>query len=413
MNKPKLLIISKVLPFPGNSGQQIRVKNILESLKGHFHVTFVTSANTWEFKSIKNRLKNIVDDNFILQTEYTGLMKKLYLNVAGIIWALRTGLKMSNYIIGEQDFTRKKLESVIQNRKFDVALYEYWHAYKTLDYFKEKNIPTILDMHNILWKSYQSQIDSKKWLHKIQKRWIVKRYKEHEENIWKRFDGIISINSKENEYIIDKTHKRDVIKYIPMGIDFKKWSIKREFSTPQRIAYYGGLGSKHNQQSALFCYNKVMPLVWDRLNNIELWIIGSNPSKNIKNLSLIDNRVKVTGYVEDIKEILKTISVVLCPWNGTYGFRSRIIEVMALEIPIITTKEAIRGMGLKDSRGIYISEKSTDYSNFSIELLQENKKNISDGMYNRKFSSNLYSLKKTYNRVPDFINSIINKYQNN
>ena len=406
-------MISKVLPFPGNSGQQIRVKNILESLKGHFHVTFVTSANELEVSSIKNYMKNIVDDNLIIQTEYTGIIKKIYLNIVGIIWALRTGLKMSNYIIGEKDFTRKKLESVIQNRKFDVALFEYWHAYKTIEYFKEKNIPTILDMHNILWKSYQSQIDSKKWLHKIQKRWIVNRYREHEENIWQRFDGIISINSKENEYIIDKIHKKDVINYIPMGIDFKKWSAKREFSKPQRIAYYGGLGSKHNQQSALFCYHKIMPLVWDRLNNVELWIIGSNPPKNIKNLSLIDNRVKVTGYVGNIKEILKTISVVLCPWNGIYGFRSRIIEVMALGIPIITTKEAIMGMGLKNSRGIYISENPNDYSNFSIKLLQENKKNISDGIYNRKFSSNLYSLEKTYYRVPDFINSIIYKYQNN
>ena len=65
------------------------------------------------------------------------------------------------------------------------------------------------------------------------------------------------------------------------------------------------------------------------------------------------------------------------------------------------------------ARGIYISENPTDYSKFSIELLQENKKNISDGIYNRKFSNNLYSLKKTYNRVPDFIKSIINKYRHN
>ena len=407
MNKPKLLIISKVLPFPGNSGQQIRVKNMLESLKGHFHVTFVTSANEWEFKSIKNKLKNIVDDNFILQTEYTGIMKKLYLNVAGIIWALRTGLKMSNYIIGEQDFTREKLESVIQNRKFDVALYEYWHAYKTLDYFKEKNIPTILDMHNILWKSYKSQIDSKKWLHKFQKTWIVKRYKEHEENIWQRFDGIISINSKENEYILDKIYKKDVVEYIPMGIDFEKWSIKREFSTPQRIAYYGGLGSKHNQQSALFCYNEIMPLVWDKLNNIELWIIGSNPPKDIRNLELIDNRVKVTGYLKNVQDTLKTMSVVICPWNGTYGFRSRIIEIMALGIPTITTSDAISGMDLKDSEGIYIAQDSNDYSKTCLTLLQSKNKNISDGRANIKYAKKLYSFDKTYVKAPIFINTII------
>ena len=57
-------MISKVLPFPGNSGQQIRVKNILESLKGHFHVTFVTSAN--DVLQIKINIKIILNNTLYL-----------------------------------------------------------------------------------------------------------------------------------------------------------------------------------------------------------------------------------------------------------------------------------------------------------------------------------------------------------
>ena len=201
-----------------------------------------------------------------------------------------------------------------------------------------------------------------------------------------KFDGIISINDKESEYVKNILRNRCIIECIPMGIDFNKWTFKREITTPQRVGYYGGLGSIHNQGSAKFCYQKIMPLIWNELSDIELWLIGSNPPKDIRNLELIDNRVKVTGYLKNTQDTLKTMSVVICPWNGTYGFRSRIIEIMALGIPIITTSDAISGMDLKDSEGIYIAQDSNDYSKTCLTLLQNKNKNISDGIVNTKYA---------------------------
>ena len=132
-----------------------------------------------------------------------------------------------------------------------------------------------------------------------------------------------------------------------MGIELKKWEIKRNIISPLRVGYYGGLQSTHNQNDALKCYNKIMPIVWETFKNTQLWIIGSSPPINITNIPAIDDRVHVTGFVEDVKNILSTMSVVICPWEGVYGFRSRIIELMALGIPIVTSREAVEGMGME------------------------------------------------------------------
>jgi len=389
----------------------MRIYNMIKALKKNFHITFFTSADKNELDDIKNKLKEDVDRNIVLETEYNGLLKKIYLRIAGLMWVLKTGLKMSNYIIGEHDFTRKKIEMAIENRKFDIVIYEYWHAYKTIDYFRQNKIPTVLDMHNILWKSYESQIYGKNWLPKFFKKWFVVRYRQFEENIWNKFDGIISINNSENKYVKSKIKTNCIVDYVPMGIDFNKWAVKREITSPQRIGYYGGLGSVHNQNNAKFCYEKIMPLIWNEIQDIELWLIGSDPPKNIRNIELFDNRVKVTGYIKNIKNTLKTISVIICPWNGTYGFRSRIIEIMALGLPIITTNDAIFGMNLKDSKGIYIADNLIDYSEICLTLLQEKNKNISEGKMNSQYSKELYSYEKTYTKVPGFLFELINNRQ--
>ena len=381
---------------------------MIKGLKNNFHITFFTSVDKIQADDIKNKLKEYVDDCIVLETEYSGLLKKIYLKIAGLVWVLKTGLKMSNYIISEHDFTNKKIGTAIQNQQFDAVIFEYWHAHKTIKIFRKKNIPTVLDMHNILWKSYESQIYEKNWLPKFFKKWIVDRYRQFEENIWNKFDGIISINNSENEYVKSKIKTNCIIDYVPMGIDFNKWTVKRELTRPQRIGYYGGLGSVHNQNNAKLCYEKIMPLIWSEIPDIELWLIGSNPPKNIRNIELVDNRVKVTGYIKKIQNTLKTISVIICPWNGTYGFRSRIIEIMALGIPVITTNDAIFGMNLKESKGVYIADKIIDYSEICLTLLQEKNKNISEGKMNSQYSKELYSYEKTYTKVPGFLFKLIN-----
>ena len=48
MSKPRILVISNVLPFPGKSGQEMRVYYNLQSLKSKFHITFLTSLKEGE-----------------------------------------------------------------------------------------------------------------------------------------------------------------------------------------------------------------------------------------------------------------------------------------------------------------------------------------------------------------------------
>src|SRR5690606_14691233 len=111
------------------------------------------------------------------------------------------------------------------------------------------------------------------------------------------------------------------------GIDLQKWPYSWQPAQPPRIAYYGGLGSPHNQRDALQCYEEIMPTVWAHFPDVELWIVGSRPPATIQALAEQDSRVTVTGFVERVQDVLQTMTAVLCPWTGKYGFRSRLIEV--------------------------------------------------------------------------------------
>jgi glycosyltransferase involved in cell wall biosynthesis len=62
------------------------------------------------------------------------------------------------------------------------------------------------------------------------------------------------------------------------------------------------------------------------------------------------------------------MTAVLCPWRGTYGFRSRLIEVMAVGIPVVATPDAVYGMGLTDGEGLLLAEQDAALSNYAVIL---------------------------------------------
>ncbi len=140
-----------------------------------------------------------------------------------------------------------------------------------------------------------------------------------------------------------------------MGVDLRLWPYSWAPVQPPRVAYYGGLGSPHNQRDALFCFEQVMPIVWRDVPEAELWIVGSNPPPAILELPDRDARVHVTGFVEEVAALLGTMSVVLCPWAGTYGFRSRIVEAMAVGVPVVSTHDCVSGMSIEEDRDFLVA----------------------------------------------------------
>ena len=111
-----------------------------------------------------------------------------------------------------------------------------------------------------------------------------------------------------------------------------------------------------------------MPEVWDRAPGTAFWLVGSNPDATLRKRSE-DPRVKVTGFVEEVQQVLRTMTAVVCPWSGTYGFRSRLVEVMALGVPVVTTPDAISGMEFEDGHGVLVGETDRDLARHVLHLL--------------------------------------------
>ena len=129
--------------------------------------------------------------------------------------------------------------------------------------------------------------------------------------------------------------------------------------------YYGGLGSKRNEEAAI----EIINLTTEITDLVKLKIIGSNPSKKLKEKVKNITNIELVGFVDNLEDAFKQIDLAIIPFKGKYGFRSRILELMFYHVPILTTYDAVWGMDFVNNEDVFIYHNNSDLKRRAIELI--------------------------------------------
>lgn len=394
-NKPRLLIISAILPFPPTSGQRVRVLNKIIALRPYFHITFLGLARSEQLAESQETLAQLVDKAIILpMRSQQGVGNYLWCVAWSYTQAIYSGLRASNHLIGDFELSPERIKGQCDPASFDLVLYEYWHTHNSLALFKKNNIPCVLDMHDLCWRVVARRLQH--WAVPAGLRhWRVMAYRQQEEAAWDKYDLLITINREETAYV-QRTWPNKPIIYAPMGIDAEhQWAYDWRPADPPRLAFYGALGSLGNRLGVARCLEQIMPLVWEQRPEAEFWIVGGNPSAEIRQMAQRP-RVHVTGFVPNVAETLASMTLVLCPWQGTFGFRSRVVEVMALGLPVVATADAVFGMGLQAGQGLLLAEDDRGLADHCLVLLHDPAGAKQHSLFARQQVVDQYSFSATY-----------------
>src|SRR5690606_27583268 len=104
---------------------------------------------------------------------------------------------------------------------------------------------------------------------------------------------------------------------------------------------------------------------------------------------------------EEVAPLLSTMTAVLCPWEGTLGFRSRLVEVMALGLPVVACPYAGYAMGLTEGEGLHLGHTLGDLAEKAWMLAADAAYGKAQSEAARKQIVHRYSLEATYERLAD------------
>jgi glycosyltransferase involved in cell wall biosynthesis len=114
---------------------------------------------------------------------------------------------------------------------------------------------------------------------------------------------------------------------------------------------------------------EVLPLIRERMPNVEFRIVGSNPAAKIRELSKIPG-VSVTGHVPDVRSYVIDAAVSIAPLRLARGTQNKILESMAMGLPVVASPQAAAGINAVPGRDLLVAEDRQSFAKHVLDLLE-------------------------------------------
>jgi glycosyltransferase involved in cell wall biosynthesis len=131
-----------------------------------------------------------------------------------------------------------------------------------------------------------------------------------------------------------------------------------------------------NVDAVVYFANEILPLIQQKFPNTKFVIAGQRPVPKVQELA--SEHISVTGFVEDIAAVYNTASVVVAPLRFGAGTQNKVLEAMAMGIPVVCSNIGFKGLGINSGDGAIMQTDPTAFANSVIELLssEELRKNV-------------------------------------
>lgn len=179
------------------------------------------------------------------------------------------------------------------------------------------------------------------------------------ERRFEKFDKILVVSDHDKNYLVRTSKvKEEKILVIPNGVDIDHFKYKivanKQERSEVKIGFSGILDYAPNEEAVLSFLVNTLPKVLKHFPFTEFWIIGKNPTERITNTARgFGDKVKVTGFVEDIRSYISMLDIYISPLKSGGGIKNKILEAMALGPSVIPSELSMAGIEYDDEVMIY------------------------------------------------------------
>jgi glycosyltransferase involved in cell wall biosynthesis len=297
-----------------------------------------------------------------------------------------------------------QITKLLETNQYDLLFIE---GYQMAHLAKGLNIPIkVLDKdcaHASILTQLKYSPNIRSFIGRLVELYKVRRY---EKNKNKQFDRIIFCSLEDKE-IWSKVQLSDKTEVIPTGVDNLNYSqVDALKPSDNRLVFTGTMGYHPNIDAVKYFCSEIFPLIRKEIKNAEFYIVGQNPTAEVKALEKLGG-ITVTGWVKNINPYILESSVYVCPVRIGVGIKTKILESMALGVPVVTTTNNNRAIGAVEGRDIIVADKPDSFAKAVINLMRDEAYRKYIGQNGKALIREKYSWPIIQNKFNNFFTNIL------
>jgi len=364
----RILVVSPRFPWPLDKADSMTVYHFLEFFSQRHEIDLLAFGEHGFGHAFKREYVSHVR-SFCRRIEVVPLRK-----AATCIQCTRSLLSSDPLQVW---YYRRKAMHEALHRMIEFGDYDlvYTHLLRMAQYTRHlENQRKVLAMQISLALEYRRLAEQQENIRNPLKCWLyrleAKKLRTYEASATRLFDRTLVIGETDRSEIVANGGAGSSLYLNPHGVDLPSGEAQANDRIPDSIVFAGNMSNDPNIDAATWFSRSILPRIGQRIPNVRFFILGSSPPKRVRKLQS-DSRIVVTGYVENLDAWISRCLVAVDPMRIGAGLQNKILEAMALKLPVVATSVANEGICAKHGDEILIADDEEEFADRVVALLQD------------------------------------------
>lgn len=286
--------------------------------------------------------------------------------------------------------TQKKLDALVKEIHPD---YIFCDMARTAPYLKNRyqgECVKILDIDDLLSKRYYRQANLMNLdenvlgqfknkipsvvmtlasrLHLIKKvlQYEAKMMEKYELQVVKDFDKTFFCSSVDMKEFNQKSDCKAFCVHTAVDLEYFKPAEDTEYDS-KTIVYLGNIDISANRDTLTYLIERIMMKLRQKDMDFKLLVVGNCSQETYRNFQQY-SFVKFSFRVDDIREYVQRCAALAAPLRYGSGIKIKIIEAMAMGVPVITNPYGAEGLTVRSYQEMIICNHDGEFINAIMEI---------------------------------------------
>lgn len=353
----KILFLANRVPWPPYRGDKLKIYNLAQRLCTRHELHLLTFAQTKEELTYATELEKLFKKVTII---YLPKWQSVLNCVAGL-WN-DTPFQLLYF---HSPALQRQLNSMLAANDYDAIHVQHLRMSPYLA--GRKDVPRILDLPDAFSLYWERRKNVKRSIAvTIFENWEQKRVLKYEK-VLKEYNMSLVCSPEDLDYL-EQHHHTGNLRLLPNGVDLKTFAPRQhDYERNDTLLFTGNMDYEPNIDAVIYFTQSILPLIRERHPQVKLIIAGQRPVPKVQELA--GPYVQVTGFVKDLAATYNDASVVVAPLRFGAGTQNKVLEAMAMGIPVVCSHIGFAGLGIRSGEGAIMQTETQAFADTVISLL--------------------------------------------